>query len=189
MDHPLSFLDFLVGLYDPHGDAHALSVSNYAVALAKAAGLQAGEVGQIELAAHYHDIGKIAIPEGIRRFPGNYTPLEIRTMQEHAQVGAQLLQLLDFDPVVIAIVLNHHENFDGSGYPTRLRRDLIPIGARIIRIVDSFDALTHSRGYRPACSQKKALEKLEENADWYDPRLLDIFSEVITQSWTRQPSH
>jgi putative nucleotidyltransferase with HDIG domain len=183
MDHSSSFLDFLVTLYDPHGDAHAVSVSDQAVALANAAGLSARDIQHIEAAARYHDIGKIAIPENIRRYPGTYTSLERHTMQEHAQIGAQLLQLLNFEPPVISIVLSHHENYDGSGYPSMLRRENIPIGARIIRIVDSFDALTHSRGYRAACSKKRALEKLEEVRHHYDPELLDLFVGVVRSTW------
>jgi len=181
---PLAFLDFLTSLYDPHGDPHAAGVSALAGLLANAAGLESHEIQQIELSARYHDIGKIAIPEDIRRRAGLYTPLERHTMEKHSEVGAQMLQLLDFDPQVIATVLGHHENFDGSGYPASLRRDMIPLGARIIRIVDSFDSLTHDRGYRRACSQRRALDMLRKVHYRYDPRLLDIFHEVIGARWT-----
>jgi len=184
---PLAFLDFLTLNYDPQADAHAVNVSIRASALAASAGLNPEEIQQIELAAKYHDIGKIFITESIRRFPGIYTPLEHDMMQKHCQMGAQMLQLLDFHPQIIAIVLSHHENFDGSGYPSALRRENIPLGARIIRIVDSFDALTHSRGYRPACSQKKALEKLHERSTEYDPELLDLFDQMIGTAWIVHP--
>lgn len=183
MNRPLSFLDFLITLYDPHGDQHASNVGEHAVLLANAAGLDVQEIQHIETAARYHDIGKIAIPEAIRRYPGIYTPLERHAMQEHAQIGAQMLQLLAFAPEVISIVLSHHENYDGSGYPSMLRRENIPIGARVIRIVDSFDALTHSRGYRNACSKKRALERLHEASTHYDPKLLDLFEELMKATW------
>jgi len=178
-----AFLDFLVTLYDPHGDKHATNVSDYAGLLANAAGLWDEDRKLLGGGARFHDIGKVAIPEAIRRYPGIYTSIERHTMQEHAQIGAQMLQILEFDPQVIAIVLAHHENFDGSGYPSNLRREAIPIGARIIRIVDSFDALTQSRGYRAACSKKRALEKLKEDHHWYDPKLLELFFEIVRATW------
>lgn len=184
---PFEFLDYLTANYDPHADAHAINVSMYASVLAARSGLSSDEIQYVEIAAKYHDVGKIFIPESIRRFPGIYTPLELDTMQKHAQMGAQMLKLLDFHPQVIAIVLGHHENFDGSGYPSALRRDHIPIGARIIRIVDSFDALTHSRGYRPACSEKRALERLHERSTHYDPALLDLFEEFVKTAWIVRP--
>lgn len=178
------FLDYLSTNYDPHADSHAVSVSVYASALATKLGLSSDEIQHIEIASRYHDIGKIFIPEYIRRFPGIYTPIEYDTMQRHAQMGAQMLQLLSCPPQIVAIVLAHHENYDGSGYPSMLRREQIPIGARIIRIVDSFDALVHSRGYRPACSEKRALEKLHDSTTHYDPDLLDLFDEMIRTIWT-----
>lgn len=184
---PFAFLDFLIEHFDPHGEAHATGVSSQAVLLARSLGMSADDVERVELAAKYHDLGKIVIPELIRRNPGIYTPLERHTMQKHSEYGAQMIQLLDFHPQVIAIVLGHHENYDGSGYPAMLRREQIPIGARILRIIDSFDALTHSRGYRLACSQKRALEKLHECSTHYDPELLNIFEELVKTSWMVRP--
>jgi putative two-component system response regulator len=186
INSPLAFLDFLVEHFDPHGEAHATSVSSQAVLLARSLGMSAGDIEQVELAAKYHDFGKIAIPEAIRRNPGIYTPLERHAIQKHSEYGAQMIQFLNFHPQVVAIVLSHHENYDGSGYPAMLRREQIPIGARIIRIIDSFDALIHSRGYRPACSKKRALEKLHERSTHYDPEILDLFEKLIKTSWIVQ---
>jgi putative two-component system response regulator len=182
-----SFLDFLLPLFDPHGGEHAANVSDHASLLARAAGLDAQQVEQIELAGRYHDIGKIAIPESIRRFPGIYTQIERQAIQKHTEIGAQLLQHLHFDPQVIAIVLDHHENYDGSGYPMGLRGEAIPVGARIIRIVDCFDALTHHRGYRFAYSEKRALQKMEAARQQFDPDLFQFFLESISKrTWIRQ---
>ena len=180
---PFQFLDYLSANYDPHADAHAVSVSAWAITLATKSGLSSDEIQYIEIASKYHDIGKIFIPESIRRFPGIYTPIEHDTMQRHAEMGAQMLKLLGCHPQVVSIVLAHHENYDGSGYPSMLRREQIPMGARIIRIVDSFDALIHSRGYRPACSPKMALEDLHERSTYYDPDLLDRFDELVRTTW------
>jgi len=184
---PLAFLDFLVEHFDPHGEAHATSVSSQAVLLARSVGMSADDIERVELAAKYHDLGKIVVPESIRRNPGIYTPFERHAMQKHSEYGAQMVQLLNFHPQVVAIVLGHHENYDGSGYPAMLRREQIPIGARILRIVDSLDALTHSRGYRAACSQRKALEKLHERSSHYDSELLNLFEELMKTSWIVQP--
>jgi putative nucleotidyltransferase with HDIG domain len=183
---PFHILDFLVTHFDPHGDQHAGHVTEHASQLAKAAGLDAQDVERIEIAARYHDVGKIFIPESIRRFPGLFTPLEHHVMRKHCEVGAQLLQLFDFHPDIIACVLDHQENFDGSGYPMGLRGEMIPIGARIIRIVDTFDAMTNSRGYRHASPQKRALEKMQKDQQQYDPELLQLFSQLIRMTWTRQ---
>ena len=183
-----SALDFLITHFDPHGDEHADNVQVLAVQLSMAAGLDAQNAQWVETAAHYHDIGKIFIPEGIRRFPGMFTPIETLAMQKHCELGSQLLQCFPVDPQIIPIVFHHHENYDGSGYPMMLCGESIPIGAPVIRIVDSFDALTHSRGYRFACSHKRALEKMQEKREHYDPNMLDLFSELIRESWTRQPS-
>jgi len=184
---PLPFLDFIVENFDPHGDAHASDVSTHATIMAARLGLSAQEIELIEVGAKYHDIGKIFIPESIRRFPGMYTPVEKEIMEKHCQIGAQMLHLLGFPVPVIAIALSHQENFDGSGYPSALRGKNIPIGARIVRVVDSFHALTHDRGYRHACSKKRAMEKLHETSTHYDPDLLELFETLIHETWDAVP--
>jgi len=186
---PLPFLDFIIRNFDPHGDAHASDVSTHAAILAARLGLRAQEIELIEVGAKYHDIGKLFIPESIRRFPGLFTPVEQQIMQQHCQFGAQMLQLLGFPSQAVAIALSHQENYDGSGYPSALRGKDIPVGARIVRIVDSFHALTHDRGYRHACSKKRALEKLHENSTHYDPDLLDLFEALIRETWDAIPGN
>lgn len=181
-------LDFLVALYDPHADLHAANVTDYATMLATSTGLSKQDILHIQIAAKYHDIGKIAIPEDIRRRVGPYTPIERHAMQQHSQIGAQILQILEFDSPIVQIVLGHHENFDGSGYPSALRRDRIPIGARHLRITDTFDALTHDRGYRRACSQKRALTIMDASKEHYDPDLLAAFHQIIESQWGAPPS-
>ena len=184
---PLAFLDFTTQNFDPHGDIHMLAVSKHATIMAARLCQSAAEIEWIEVGAKYHDIGKLFIPESIRRFPGLFTPVEQLVMQQHCQIGAQMLQLLGLPAPVVAIALNHQENYDGSGYPSALRGRNIPIGARIVRIVDSFDAVTHDRGYRHACSKKRALEKLHERSTHYDPDLLDLFETLIHETWDAVP--
>jgi len=85
------------------------------------------------------------------------------------------VETLEIDPLIPLIIRHHHENFDGSGYPDRLKGDQIPVEARIIRITDTYDALTSNRGYRPAYSHKKALSIMEQDSAFFDPDLLEVF--------------
>jgi len=131
---------------------------------------------QIEAAALRQDPGKRATPEHIRKKPGRLTPAEFDIMKRHAPVGAEILSTIDFPYPVVPIVRHHHENWDGTGYPDRLRGEQIPVGARILSVVDCFDALTSDRPYRPRLSTAAALEILRERRGWmYDPQVVDTF--------------
>ena len=171
----IPFLVHLIGLRDPHGATHSEHVAELAFDLGRANDLNAKELGLLEFAATIHDIGKIAINEFVIYKPGKFTEAEYIMVQQHARIGAALIKTLGVDPLVDAIVLNHHENFDGTGYPYGVSGDDIPQGARIIRIVDTYDALTSDRGYRPAYSRKKALEIMEREARFFDPVILGLF--------------
>jgi len=171
----LPFFVHLLGLRDPHGVTHSEHVTELAFDLGRAAGLNDKELDLLEFAASVHDIGKIAINEFVIYKPGKFTEAEYIMVQQHARLGSNLIKTLGVDPSVDSIILNHHENFDGTGYPNGTRGDEIPLGARIIRIVDSFDALMSNRGYRPAYSRKKTLGILERDARFYDPDILGLF--------------
>jgi HD-GYP domain-containing protein (c-di-GMP phosphodiesterase class II) len=99
-------------------------------------------------------------------------------IEQHAMLGAAILEKLDIDPHIIAMVLQHHENYDGSGYPQGLSGEQICLGARIIRIVDTYDALTTHRGYRPAQSTRQALSVMKAAAKDFDPQLMEIFRKL-----------
>ncbi|HTU25572.1 MAG TPA: HD-GYP domain-containing protein [Pirellulales bacterium] len=141
-------------------------------------------VQQIRLAAPMHDIGKIAIPDAILSKPGKLTPLEYATMQTHAEIGAALLAGSQSPVLRMAheIALGHHERWDGTGYPAGLSGSEIPESARIVAIVDVFDALSHDRVYRPALAQDEVLQVLlAGQGKHFDPRLLDAFLSVYPQ--------
>jgi putative nucleotidyltransferase with HDIG domain len=128
----------------------------------------------IEAAALLHDVGKLAIPEHILNKPDKLTPAEFEVMKMHAKIGADILSPIGFPFPVVPIVRHHHENWDGTGYPDGLHGEQIPIGARILSVVDCFDALTSDRPYRRAFSVEKAIAIIRERSGvMYDPKVVD----------------
>ena len=161
-----------------HG--HIRRVQSYAVGLAKSIGISDDKLLKaIEAAALLHDMGKLAVPEHILNKPGKLTPAEFEKMKLHASVGADILSAIDFPYPVVPIVRHHHENWNGSGYPDGIKGTDIPIGARILSVVDCFDALTSDRPYRPRLSDPDALAILiERRGSMYDPLVVDTFVRV-----------
>jgi putative nucleotidyltransferase with HDIG domain len=161
-----------------HG--HIRRVQVYAVGLARRLSItDESLIKAIEAAALLHDTGKLAIPEYILNKPGKLTPVEFDKMKEHADIGADILSAIDFPYPVVPIVRHHHENWDGTGYPDRLRGTDIPIGARILSVVDCFDALTSDRPYRPRLTDEAALKILNDRrGSMYDPLIVDVFCRV-----------
>lgn len=161
-----------------HG--HIRRVQTFAVGLARRLGVTDTNLIQaIEAAALLHDTGKLAVPEYILNKPGKLTAAEFEKMKLHVTVGADILAAIDFPYPVVPIVRCHHENWDGSGYPLGLKGTDIPIGARILSVVDCFDALTSDRPYRPRLSDDEALAILfERRGTMYDPLIVDTFARV-----------
>lgn len=158
-----------------HG--HIRRVQRFAVGLANALGVSdERQLRAIEAAALLHDMGKLAIPEFILNKPGKLTSREFSVMKTHAAVGADLLSSIQFPYPVVPIVRHHHENWDGSGYPDGIKGSDIPLGARILSVVDCYDALTSDRPYRPAMSPEEALDILSQRrGKMYDPLVVDAF--------------
>jgi putative nucleotidyltransferase with HDIG domain len=148
--------------------------------LAKAlGGLDEQTLKAIQAAALLHDTGKLAVPERILNKPGKLTPAEFDTMKLHVDAGADILSSIDFPYPVVPIVRAHHENWDGTGYPNGLKGADIPIGARILSVVDCYDALTSDRPYRPAMTDEAALEIIRaRRGNFYDPAIVDTFERV-----------
>ena len=127
-----------------------------------------------------HDMGKLSVPGFILNKPGELTPAEFERIKQHVTVAAQILSHVDFPYPVASVVRHHHERWDGTGYPDGLKGDAIPIGARIMAVVDCYDALTSHRPYRPAVSGVQALQMIvERSGSAYDPRVVDAFVSVI----------
>ena len=160
--------------------SHIHRVQHYAMGLAKAlGGLDDLTMKALQAAALLHDTGKLAVPERILNKPGKLTPAEFETMKLHVDVGADILSSIDFPYPVVPIVRAHHENWDGSGYPNGLKGIEIPIGARILSVVDCYDALTSDRPYRPAMTDADALQIIRaRRGTMYDPTVVDMFERV-----------
>jgi putative nucleotidyltransferase with HDIG domain len=158
-----------------HGHIRRVQVA--AVALAREIGITDEPTLQaIEAAALLHDTGKIAVPEHILNKPGKLTAAEFEKMKLHAPIGAEILSSIEFPYPVVPIVRHHHENWDGTGYPDGIAGAEIPIGARILSVVDCFDALTSDRPYRRRMTNEQALTiLLERRGTMYDPDVIDTF--------------
>jgi len=156
---------------------HVRRVQDESVRLARALGVDGdGDIQAIKAASLLHDVGKLAIPEHILNKPGRLTPAEYDIMKRHAQIGADILSVIGFPYAVAPIVRHHHENWDGTGYPDGLSGASIPVGARILAVVDCFDALTSDRPYRPRLSDADALQIVaDRRGTMYDPDVVDSF--------------
>lgn len=158
-----------------HG--HIRRVQYFATGLAREIGIEdEAQIRAIEAAALLHDMGKLAVPDHILNKPGPLTPAEFVQMKRHAEVGAEILSAIKFPYPVVPIVRHHHEHWDGSGYPDGLKGTEIPIGARILSVVDCFDALTSDRPYRVKLDDGAAFRILSERrGNMYDPLVVDTF--------------
>jgi putative nucleotidyltransferase with HDIG domain len=160
-----------------HG--HIRRVQLLSTRLAVAMGADARELQALEAAALLHDLGKLAIPEHILNKPGRLTPGEYEEIKKHADIGASILSAVDFPFPVVPIVRHHHENWDGSGYPHGLSGTAIPLGARILSVVDCYDALTSDRPYRRRMNTDEALDIIQSRSGrMYDPSVIRTFLEL-----------
>jgi diguanylate cyclase (GGDEF)-like protein/putative nucleotidyltransferase with HDIG domain len=154
---------------------HLRRVQVYAVEIAKNLGLDDAQLHAIRAASMLHDIGKLAVPENILSKPGRLTPEEFEKMKIHPIVGSEILDRVEFPYPVVPIVRSHHEKWDGTGYPDGLKREAIPIGARILSAVDCFDALASERPYRRALTPEEAMKTLSaEKGSSFDPRVVEV---------------
>jgi putative nucleotidyltransferase with HDIG domain len=162
---------------------HAQRVQRYAAALAAAAGIDDRRMLEaIEGAALLHDIGKLGIPDRLLQKPGPLTPDEYDQVKQHAIIGADILSAMAFPGPLAQIVRHHHENWDGTGYPDGLRGEAIPIGARVLAIVDCYDALTSDRPYRRALPPDRAATMiLERRGTMYEPAIANAFLRIVDQ--------
>ena len=159
---------------------HIRRVQMYAVGLARAVGVSEHEIRGINTAALLHDIGKLAVPEHILAKPGPLTAEEFQKVRIHPQVGAGIISAVPFPYPVAPLILCHHERWDGRGYPAGLRERDIPLGARILSIVDYFDALTSERPYHQPMSFEGAVALLQQEAGKaLDPQLVETFVRLL----------
>jgi len=167
---------------DGTAENHIRRVQLYATAVARELGMSAGETQAVRTAALLHDIGKLAVPEHILSKPGPLTAEEFQKVQAHPQVGADIIAAVPFSYPVAPLIQNHHERWDGRGYPRGLKGDDIPLGARILFLVDYFDALTSNRPYHEAMTFEAAVALIEQEAGKaLDPRCVQAFVHVLPQ--------
>lgn len=173
---------------DKYTGGHSERVSQLAVLTGKALHLPASELQTLEWAGLLHDIGKIGIPEHILSKPGALTAEEFDQIKQHARLGYEVLRPVASLQPVLDAVLYHHENHDGSGYPEELRGEQIPLSARILHVVDIFDALISSRSYRGRLSMEEALQVLTEGTGSItDPAVTTAFVHALRHRVTTQP--
>ena len=165
---------------DPYTHGHSRRVARHCWMIAKRMGLDSESVARVRTAASLHDVGKVYTPPAVLRKPGRLTDEEFDVIKRHPVDGAELVEALGDDELV-SIVRHHHERLDGTGYPDRLVGDQIPLGARIISVADTFDAITSARPYRPARAHKKALDILKyEAGTQLDPAVVKAFCAIYS---------
>jgi diguanylate cyclase (GGDEF)-like protein/putative nucleotidyltransferase with HDIG domain len=165
---------------DQTSQSHIRRVQLYAAALARSLGMSENEIQGVKTAALLHDIGKLAVPEHILSKPGPLTPEEFQKIRAHPKVGADIISAVPFPYPVAPLILSHHERWDGKGYPAGLKGEEIPQGARILSVVDYFDALMAERPYHKAMSFDAALGLLQQEAGkGLDPRVVHNFVELL----------
>jgi len=163
-------------------EGHSRRVTQYGLRLARALGMSDDELRQMELGGLLHDIGKVGVPDGILAKEGRLTEEEYAEIKKHPFLGATIVaRISSIGEIVVQCVRNHHERWDGKGYPDGLSEDRIPLPGRILAVADAFDAMTSSRAYRPAMSVQQALQEVEKNSGaQFAPELatmwLDLFS-------------
>lgn len=165
---------------DPYTKGHTERVADYAVALGTKLNLPKEELRDIAFGAVLHDIGKLVVYERILNKPGELDQEEWQILKEHPVIGASIIENMDFLSGTVALVRHHHEQWDGNGYPDGLQGDDIPMGARIIAVTDSYDAMTTDRPYRKALKRKVAIDTLRAKAgSQFDPEVVENFIELI----------
>lgn len=166
---------------DPYTHGHCERLADYAVALGQQAGLCEEEIVALRRAGVVHDIGKVAVPDAILLKPGRLNQEEWAIVRQHPLIGERICEPLKSFRLVLPIIRHHHEKCDGSGYPDGLRKDAIPIGARILQIVDVFDALTTERSYKKALPVSEALQTIRDEVikGWWDAKLFDQFERLV----------
>jgi putative nucleotidyltransferase with HDIG domain len=165
---------------DAYTAGHCGRVADFACALAEAYGISGRELTWFRMGAFLHDVGKTEVPLEVLNKPGRLTEEEFAIIQQHTVAGARIVEKLNFPWPILPLVRNHHERWDGTGYPDKLAGEDIPLHARILCIADVYDALTSARAYRPALPAEEALRIMTADAGrGLDPTLFELFKEVL----------
>lgn len=171
---------------DPYTGNHSRRVSDMACMLCGMLGLDENTTCEVHIAGHLHDIGKIGIPDSVLLKEGKLNDEEWELMKKHPQIGSDILSKSQTLSRIASIILHHHERWDGKGYPFGAKRDEIPLGARIIAVCDSIDAMASKRSYRNALSLDECRKEIEKNKGiMYDPEIaekaLENWEELVSE--------
>jgi len=166
---------------DAYTHNHGKRIGEYAAQVGRALGVDDAEIGTLRLAGVFHDLGKIAVPDGILHKPGKLDVPEFKTMQTHPVVGADLCRPMRTMEKVLPLIRHHHEKLDGSGYPDGWRGAEIPLLVRIISVVDVYDALNTKRPYKEAIPREKSLQIMREEVarGWWDRDIVESFAKIL----------
>jgi len=175
---------------DAYTRGHVDRVSVYAVIIGREMNLDEHQLVDLELGAILHDIGKIAVPESILSKPGKLNEQEWHEMRQHPVFGAAMIKDVPYLAAAIPYIRHHHERFDGQGYPDGLIGESIPLGARILAVADTLDAMTTQRVYRPACTLDETLAVIRQGAGTnFDPLVVAAFFRVLNKGWVWMGNH
>lgn len=166
----------LLDLKDLNTGVHSTRLAEWALHVARELGIEEEALADIEIAALLHDIGKVGIPDAILNKPARLTPEEYDLMKKHPEYGWAVLRQVPGMKSASLIILHHHESFDGKGYPGNLKQEEIPIGSRIVSVIDAFDAMVSNRPYRQGLPFAEAEWRLvESSGTQFDPDVVRHF--------------
>ena len=172
-------LTTLLDLRDLSTGTHGTRLAEWAVQVGELAGLDGDELRDLEVACLLHDVGKVGLPDAILDKPGKLTDEEFEQIKKHPDFGWAILRLLPGFERISLLVLHHHERIDGKGYPAGLEGEEIPLGARIVAVVDAFDAMVSDRPYRQGLSAEEAMRRLRaDSGSQFDAEIVDLFLHV-----------
>jgi|SRR5579863_7339522 HD-GYP domain-containing protein (c-di-GMP phosphodiesterase class II) len=169
----------LLDLRDLNTGVHSTRLAEWGMRVGRDLGVDEGRMPDIEMGALLHDIGKVGVPDHILNKPGRLTQEEFEQIKRHPEFGWSVIRKLPGLEIASLYVLHHHENFDGTGYPAKLSGADIPIGARIVSVIDAFDAMVSSRPYREGLPVDEAIRRLRESSGTqFDPAVVQSFVQI-----------
>jgi HD-GYP domain-containing protein (c-di-GMP phosphodiesterase class II) len=169
----------LLDLRDLNTGVHSTRLAEWGLRVARDLGVPETSMPDIEMGALLHDIGKIGVPDGILNKPGRLSDEEFAVVKRHPEFGWAVIRNLPGLELTSLYVLHHHENFDGTGYPAKLRGSEIPIGSRIVSVIDAFDAMVSSRPYRQGMPLAEAIRRLvQSSSTQFDPGVVSSFLRI-----------
>jgi HD-GYP domain-containing protein (c-di-GMP phosphodiesterase class II) len=166
-------------LHSPSTEDHAVRVRDFALRIGERLKLSSEQMNLLKYAADAHDIGKMFIDASILYKPGRLNKAQRGQVEKHCELGVEAVEPIHLPADIMQAILHHHEHYDGSGYPNKLKGEEIPLFARVVTIADMWDALNSDRPHRTGFSSVKALEIMNQSAAWFDPKLFAIFLDIV----------